>query len=81
LDAEKNEITDKILKILKTLNPNEEKVIKMRFGIGLDRDHTLEEVGRHFSLTRERIRQIEEKALRKLKHPNRRSSLKAIIDA
>ncbi len=81
LDAEKNEITDKILKILKTLNPNEEKVIRMRFGIGLDRNHTLEEVGRHFSLTRERIRQIEEKALRKLKHPNRRSSLKAIIDA
>jgi DNA-directed RNA polymerase sigma subunit (sigma70/sigma32) len=53
----------------------------MRFGIGFDKDHTLEEVGRHFSLTRERIRQIEEKALRKLKHPNRRSSLKAIIDA
>jgi RNA polymerase primary sigma factor len=80
-NAEKNEITDKILKILKTLNPNEEKVIRMRFGIGFDKDHTLEEVGRHFSLTRERIRQIEEKALRKLKHPNRRSSLKAIIDA
>jgi RNA polymerase primary sigma factor len=80
LDAEKNEITDKILKILKTLNPNEEKVIRMRFGIGFDKDHTLEEVGRHFSLTRERIRQIEEKALRKLKHPNRRNSLKAIID-
>jgi len=81
LNAEKNEITDKILKILKTLNPNEEKVIRMRFGIGFDKDHTLEEVGRHFSLTRERIRQIEEKALRKLKHPNRRKSLKAIIDA
>ena len=80
-DAEKNEITDKILEILKTLNPNEEKVIRMRFGIGFDRDHTLEEVGRHFSLTRERIRQIEEKALRKLKHSNRRSSLKAILDA
>jgi RNA polymerase primary sigma factor len=80
-DAEKNEITDKILKILKTLTPNEEKVIRMRFGIGFDRDYTLEEVGRQFSLTRERIRQIEEKALRKLKHPNRRSSLKAIIDA
>jgi RNA polymerase primary sigma factor len=80
-DAEKNEITDKILKILKTLTPNEEKVIRMRFGIGFDRDYTLEEVGRHFSLTRERIRQIEEKALRKLKHPNRRRSLKAIINA
>ena len=80
-DAEKNEITDKILEILKTLHPKEEKVIRMRFGIGFDRDYTLEEVGKHFSLTRERIRQIEEKALRKLKHPDRRRSLKAIINA
>jgi RNA polymerase primary sigma factor len=77
-DAEKSEITEQILMVLKTLTPREEKVIRMRFGIGVDINYTLEEVGRHLSITRERVRQIEEKALRKLKHPNRRSALKAL---
>jgi RNA polymerase primary sigma factor len=78
-DTERNNITEKILKVLNTLTPREEKIIRMRFGIGIDRDHTLEEVGRHFSITRERVRQIEAKALRKLKHTNRRSELKILI--
>ena len=77
-DAERNEISDQILMILKTLTPKEEKVIRMRFGIGVDRDHTLEEVGRHLSITRERVRQIEAKALRKLKHPSRLRALKVL---
>ena len=77
-DAEKNETSDQILMILKTLSPKEEKVIRMRFGIGVDRDHTLEEVGRHLSITRERVRQIEAKALRKLKHPSRLRALKVL---
>lgn len=77
-DAEKNETSDQILMILKTLTPKEEKVIRMRFGIGVDRDHTLEEVGRHLSITRERVRQIEAKALRKLKHPSRLKALKVL---
>jgi len=80
-DAEKNEISDQILMILKTLTPKEEKVIRMRFGIGVDRDHTLEEVGRHLSITRERVRQIEAKALRKLKHPSRLRALKVLTSA
>lgn len=74
--AEKIETTGLIMIILKTLTPKEEKVIRMRFGIGFDRDYSLEEVGRHFSLARERVRQIEAKALRKLKHPSRLRSLK-----
>ncbi|SPQ01326.1 RNA polymerase sigma factor SigA [Candidatus Sulfobium mesophilum] len=80
-DAEKNEISEQILMILKTLTPKEEKVIRMRFGIGVDRDHTLEEVGRHLSITRERVRQIEAKALRKLKHPSRLRALKVLTTA
>jgi RNA polymerase primary sigma factor len=80
-DAERNEISDQILMILKTLTPKEEKVIRMRFGIGVDRDHTLEEVGRHLSITRERVRQIEAKALRKLKHPSRLRALKVLTSA
>ncbi|MEJ2684424.1 MAG: sigma-70 family RNA polymerase sigma factor [Candidatus Sulfobium sp.] len=80
-DAEKGEISDQILMILKTLTPKEEKVIRMRFGIGVDRDHTLEEVGRHLSITRERVRQIEAKALRKLKHPSRLRALKVLTTA
>ncbi len=80
-DAERNEISEQILMILKTLTPKEEKVIRMRFGIGVDRDHTLEEVGRHLSITRERVRQIEAKALRKLKHPSRLRALKVLTSA
>jgi RNA polymerase primary sigma factor len=80
-NAERNNVTEQILKILHTLTPREEEVIRMRFGIGVDRDHTLEEVGRHLSITRERVRQIEEKALRKLKHPNRLRALKLLNTA
>ncbi|GAB4485033.1 MAG: sigma-70 family RNA polymerase sigma factor [Thermodesulfovibrionales bacterium] len=80
-DAERNEISDQILMILQTLTPKEEKVIRMRFGIGVDRDHTLEEVGRQLSITRERVRQIEAKALRKLKHPSRLKALKVLTSA
>ncbi len=80
-DAERNEISEQILMILKTLTPKEEKVIRMRFGIGVDRDHTLEEVGRYLSITRERVRQIEAKALRKLKHPSRLRALKVLTTA
>ena len=79
-DTERNNVTEQILRVLNTLTPREEKVIRMRFGIGFDKDNTLEEVGRQFSITRERVRQIEAKALRKLKHPNRRSALKILID-
>jgi RNA polymerase primary sigma factor len=77
-DAEKIETSEQIQMVLKTLTPKEEKVIRMRFGIGADRDHTLEEVGRHLSITRERVRQIEAKALRKLKHPSRLKALKRL---
>ena len=80
-DTEKNGTTDHILTILHTLTPQEEEVIKMRFGIGVDRDHTLEEVGKHLSLTRERVRQIEAKAISKLKHPSRRRALKHLNTA
>jgi len=79
-DTERNNVTEQILRVLNTLTPREEKVIRMRFGIGFDKDNTLEEVGRQFSITRERVRQIEAKALSKLKHPNRRSALKVLID-
>ena len=67
-------------KVLTSLTPREEKVLRMRFGIGEKSDHTLEEVGRDFSVTRERIRQIEAKALRKLRHPSRSRKLKSFID-
>jgi RNA polymerase primary sigma factor len=77
-DAERSEISEQMQQILKTLTPKEERVIRMRFGIGADRDHTLEEVGRHLSITRERVRQIEAKALRKLKHPSRLKALKTL---
>ena len=68
-------------KILGTLTGREEKVLRMRFGIGLQSDHTLEEVGQQFSVTRERIRQIEAKALRKLKHPSRSRKLRSFLDS
>lgn len=77
-DMEKNNMTEQILEVLHTLTPREEEVIRMRFGIGAERDHTLEEVGRRLSITRERVRQIEAKAMRKLKHPNRLRSLKVL---
>jgi len=67
-------------KILATLTPREERVLRMRFGIGMNTDHTLEEVGLQFSVTRERIRQIEAKALRKLKHPSRSKQLKTFLE-
>ena len=78
-DTERNKISEVLLKILQTtLNPREEMVIRMRFGIGVDRDHTLDEIGRQLSITRERVRQIEVKAMRKLKHPYRLRMLKQL---
>ncbi len=74
-----NILADQARKILATLTPREEKVLRMRFGIGERYDHTLEEVGRGFAVTRERIRQIEAKALKKLKHPTRSKKLKAYV--
>lgn len=67
-------------KVLSSLTPREERVLRMRFGIGMNTDHTLEEVGQQFSVTRERIRQIEAKALRKLKHPSRSRKLRSFLD-
>ena len=66
--------------VLSSLTPREERVLRMRFGIGMNQDHTLEEVGQQFSVTRERIRQIEAKALRKLKHPTRSRKLRSFLD-
>ncbi len=73
-------LSDSTGKVLSTLTPREEKVLRMRFGIGERSDHTLEEVGRDFQVTRERIRQIEAKALRKLRHPSRAKKLKSFVD-
>ncbi|MEE9436790.1 MAG: RNA polymerase sigma factor RpoD [Candidatus Adiutricales bacterium] len=73
-------LSDMTSQVLATLTPREEKVLRMRFGIGEKADHTLEEVGRDFEVTRERIRQIEAKALRKLRHPSRTKKLKAFIE-
>jgi RNA polymerase primary sigma factor len=67
-------------RVLATLTAREERVLRMRFGIGMKKDHTLEEVGQQFSVTRERIRQIEAKALRKLKHPSRSRILRTFLD-
>ncbi len=64
-----------------TPSPREERVLRMRFGVGMNTDHTLEEVGLQFSVTRERIRQIEAKALRKLKHPSRSKQLKSFLES
>ncbi len=74
-------LSEQTRKVLSTLTPREEKVLRMRFGIGEKADHTLEEVGQDFAVTRERIRQIEAKALRKLRHPSRRKKLKSFIDS
>ncbi len=73
-------MTKQIQRVLSTLNQREERILRMRFGIGEKQDHTLEEVGQYFEITRERIRQIEEKALRKLKHSSRADKLKSFID-
>jgi len=73
-------LSEQTRKVLATLTPREEKVLRMRFGIGEKSDHTLEEVGQDFFVTRERIRQIEAKALRKLRHPSRAKLLKAFVD-
>jgi RNA polymerase primary sigma factor len=73
-------LSEQTRKVLATLTPREEKVLRMRFGIGEASDHTLEEVGQDFNVTRERIRQIEAKALRKLRHPSRSKRLKAFIE-
>ncbi len=74
-------LSEQTRKVLSTLTPREEKVLRMRFGIGEKADHTLEEVGQDFAVTRERIRQIEAKALRKLRHPSRRKKLKSFTDS
>ena len=73
-------LTDQTLKVLSTLAPREARVLKMRFGIGERSNHTLEEVGQDFEVTRERIRQIEAKALRKLRHPSRSKLLKNFVE-
>ena len=73
-------LAEQMRRVLRTLTPREEKVLRMRFGIGEKADHTLEEVGRDFSVTRERIRQIEAKALRKLRHPSRSRKLKSFVE-
>jgi len=81
LDASiRSNLSESTTKILATLTPREERVLRMRFGIGMNTDHTLEEVGLQFSVTRERIRQIEAKALRKLKHPSRSKHLKSFLE-
>jgi RNA polymerase primary sigma factor len=73
-------LKDTTTRVLASLTPREERVLRMRFGIGMNTDHTLEEVGQQFSVTRERIRQIEAKALRKLKHPSRSRKLRSFLD-
>lgn len=79
-EAIKGNLSAQTAEVLSSLSPREEKVLRMRFGIGEKSDHTLEEVGQDFSVTRERIRQIEAKALRKLRHPSRAKRLKSFVD-
>ena len=78
--AENSNLRETTTRVLSSLTPREERVLRMRFGIGVNSDHTLEEVGQQFTVTRERIRQIEAKALRKLKHPSRSKQLKSFLD-
>ncbi len=79
--AIQSNLKDTTTRVLASLTPREERVLRMRFGIGMNTDHTLEEVGQQFSVTRERIRQIEAKALRKLKHPSRSRRLRSFLDS
>ena len=78
--AIQSDLRETTTRVLATLTPREERVLRMRFGIGMNKDHTLEEVGQQFTVTRERIRQIEAKALRKLKHPSRSRILRSFLD-
>ena len=79
--AVQQDLSQQTRKVLATLTPREEKVLRMRFGIGEKSDHTLEEVGQDFFVTRERIRQIEAKALRKLRHPSRSKKLRSFVES
>jgi RNA polymerase primary sigma factor len=80
-EAVKNkELADRVTNILETLSPREEKIIRLRFGIGEDAEYTLEEIGKRFNVSRERIRQIEKKALNRLRHSSRRDKLKYFLD-
>src|SRR5262249_16443401 len=78
--AVRSNLRETTTRVLASLTPREERGLRMRFGIGMNADHTLEEVGQQFSVTRERIRQIEAKALRKLKHPSRSRQLHSFLD-
>jgi RNA polymerase primary sigma factor len=78
--ATRSGLTNTVREILSGLTPREAKVLRMRFGIDMNTDHTLEEVGKQFDVTRERIRQIEAKALRKLRHPTRSEQLRSFLD-
>jgi RNA polymerase primary sigma factor len=78
--AIQSNLREQTTRVLASLTPREERVLRMRFGIGMNTDHTLEEVGQQFNVTRERIRQIEAKALRKLKHPSRSRKLRSFLD-
>ncbi|MGZ3326620.1 MAG: RNA polymerase sigma factor RpoD, partial [Xanthobacteraceae bacterium] len=79
--AIQSNLRDITSRVLASLTPREERVVRMRFGIGISSDHTLEQVGQQFSVTRERIRQIEAKALRKLKHPSRSGALRSFLNS
>jgi RNA polymerase primary sigma factor len=79
--AIQSNLRDTTTRMLASLTAREERVVRMRFGLGMNSDHTLQEVGQQFSLTRERIRQIEAKALRKLKHPSRSRELRTFLDS
>jgi len=78
--AIQSNLRDTTTRMLASLTPREERIVRMRFGLGINSDHTLEEVGKQFSVTRERIRQIEAKALRKLKHPSRSRQLRTFLE-
>jgi RNA polymerase primary sigma factor len=79
--AIQSNLRDTTTRVLASLTPREERIVRMRFGIGMNSHHTLEEVGQQFAVTRERIRQIEAKALRKLKHPSRSRVLRSFLDS